>query len=123
MASKKSKKNKTRKSKKEKMTTEEILKLLKKLKPKNQQIVRVNVGDKGKKKEEAKVSPYQSPFVVPSPTVTYSLPTPPPVTYNAQPVIRGDVPYPVAPVVPAVQTAPLKEPIKRAPATRAPPTP
>ena len=114
----KSKKNKTRKSKKEKMSTEDILKLLKKLKPKTQQIVKVNVGDKGKKKEEAKVSPYQSPFVVPSPTVTYSLPPPPPVTYNAQPAIK-DIPYPAAPVLAAPAPEVKAAPTKRAPATRA----
>lgn len=46
----KSKKDK-RKKKKGRLTNEEILKLIKKLKPKNQQTVRINIGDKEDKKK------------------------------------------------------------------------
>jgi hypothetical protein len=52
----KSKKDK-RKKKKGRLTNEDILKLIKKLKPKNQQTVRINIGDKGEKKGGASNQP------------------------------------------------------------------
>ena len=60
---KKEKKDKKRKQGKGKksLTTEDILKIIKKLKPKTQQIVRVNVGDKEKKGKSS--SEYQPPFI------------------------------------------------------------
>lgn len=58
-------KTKTKKSKKG-LSTADILKLIKKLKPKNQQIVRVNVGEDNKKKKKGDVqSSYNPPFVFP----------------------------------------------------------
>ena len=64
------KKDKPKKDKKKKksFSTADILKLIKKLKPKNQQIVRVNVGDNlSKKKKPGEVqSSYNPPFVFPS---------------------------------------------------------
>jgi len=54
------------KKKKKKLTNKEILKLLKALKPKTQQIVRVNVGDREKKKKGEVQSSYNPPFVFPS---------------------------------------------------------
>lgn len=60
--------NKSEKKKSKKgLTTEDILKIIKKLKPKNQQIVKVNVGDRGdKKKKPGDVqSSYNPPFVFP----------------------------------------------------------
>lgn len=52
----KSKKDK-RKKKKGRLTNEDILKLIKKLKPKNQQTVRINIGDKSEKKGGASNQP------------------------------------------------------------------
>ena len=52
----KSKKDK-RKKKKGRLTNEEILKLIKKLKPKNQQTVRINIGDKEDKKKAVSNQP------------------------------------------------------------------
>lgn len=60
---KKNKRNKTEKKRKE-LSTADILKLIKKLKPKNQQIVRVNVGEDKKKKGNIQTS-YNPPFVFP----------------------------------------------------------
>jgi len=80
---KKSSKDKSRK-KRISLSDKELIKLLKKLKPKNQQIVRVNVGDKtDKKKKGGEVqSSYNPPFVVPSqPAVSYFYNQPP----NGQP--------------------------------------
>lgn len=63
---KKNKRNKTEKKRKE-LSTADILKLIKKLKPKNQQIVKVNVGDSDKKKKKAGEvqTSYNPPFVFP----------------------------------------------------------
>ena len=58
-----------RKKKKSKkgLSTEDILKIIKKLKPKTQQIVKVNVGDKSDKKKAGNVqSSYNPPFVFPA---------------------------------------------------------
>lgn len=83
-------KKKSRKSRKHSLSTAEILKLIKKVRPKTSQIVRINMGDKGKEK-----SSYTPPFIVPQPIVTYDrtpsapLPPPPPrpaPTFNAEPV-------------------------------------
>ena len=80
---KKSAKDKSRK-KRISLSDKDLIKLLKKLKPKNQQIVRVNVGDKlDKKKKGGDVqTSYNPPFVVPSqPAVSYFYNQPP----NGQP--------------------------------------
>jgi hypothetical protein len=61
MPKKKDKKSKSKKG----LSTKDILKLLKKLKPKNQQIVRVNVGESSKKKGNVQSS-YNPPFVFPT---------------------------------------------------------
>jgi hypothetical protein len=57
--------NKSEKKKsKKRLSTEDILKIIKKLKPKNQQIVKVNIGDKAEKKKGSDVqSSYNPPFV------------------------------------------------------------
>jgi len=75
------------KKKKKKLTDKQILKLLKALKPQTQQIVRVNVGDKGdKKKKPGEVqSLYNPPFVFPS--------QPQPAIINL-----GQAPAPYAPI-------------------------
>jgi hypothetical protein len=59
-------KTKTKKKSKEGLSTADILKLIKKLKPKNQQIVKVNLGEDMKKKKKGEVqSSYNPPFVFP----------------------------------------------------------
>lgn len=72
-SSKKKLKLKAKKDKKSRrLSTEEILNLIKNLKPKTQQIVKVNVGDRGtgsdnKKKQASQVqSSYNPPFVFPA---------------------------------------------------------
>jgi hypothetical protein len=58
--------NKSDKKKSKKgLSTEDILKIIKKLKPKNQQIVKVNVGDLKKKKGADIQTSYNPPFVFP----------------------------------------------------------
>lgn len=57
-------KTKTKKKSKEGLSTADILKLIKKLKPKNQQIVKVNLGEDKKKKGNIQTS-YNPPFVFP----------------------------------------------------------
>lgn len=58
--------NKSEKKKSKRgLSTEDILKIIKKLKPKNQQIVKVNVGDLKKKKGSDVQSSYNPPFVFP----------------------------------------------------------
>lgn len=76
----KSKKDK-RKKKKGRLTNEEILKLIKKLKPKNQQTVRINIGDKEDKKKAVSNQPpvrtEVSYFQAPPPTAYFQPPPPP----------------------------------------------
>lgn len=76
----KSKKDK-RKKKKGRLTNEEILKLIKKLKPKNQQTVRINIGDKEEKKKPVSNQPpvrtEVSYFSAPPPTAYFQPPQPP----------------------------------------------
>lgn len=86
----KSKKSEKRKRKKSKLTNEEILKIIKKLKPKTQQVVRINIGDKeGKKKEEqakqTQVRSEVSYFQAPPPTAYFQPPQPPLPMHKAQP--------------------------------------
>lgn len=57
-------KTKTKKKSKQGLSTADILKLIKKLKPKNQQIVKVNLGEDKKKKGNIQTS-YNPPFVFP----------------------------------------------------------
>jgi hypothetical protein len=75
-----SKKTKKRREKKSRLSDKDIIKLIKKLRPKNQQIVRVNVGDKADKKKGS-TSAFQ-PNIVPvlsyaAPFQTQQLPPPP----------------------------------------------
>jgi hypothetical protein len=58
------KRKKDKKRKKSKLTNKELLKIIKAIKPQNQQIVRVNVGDNRKKKGEV-VPSINPPFVFP----------------------------------------------------------
>jgi len=89
------------KKKKKKLTDKEILKLLKALKPKTQQIVRVNVGDREKKKKEEIQSSYNPPFVFPSqgfPSIINLGQAPAPqVPVPQAPVPRIQVPVPPPP--------------------------
>jgi hypothetical protein len=105
MPSKKSKKDKKKKSR---LTDKDILKLIKKLRPKNQQIVRVNVGDKGDKKKG--LSAFQPNLV---PVVTWQGPSqqqyipPAPLPISQQPqlqplIIPKSIP-PLAPPAPRAQ--------------------
>lgn len=75
-----SKKTKKRREKKSRLSDKDIIKLIKKLRPKNQQIVRVNVGDKADKKKGS-TSAFQ-PSIVPvlsyaAPFQNQQLPPPP----------------------------------------------
>ena len=75
----KRKKSSKDKRKKKKLTNKELLKIIKAIKPQNQQIVRVNVGDDRKKKGEV-VPSINPPFVFPSggfPAITYAQPKAP----------------------------------------------
>jgi hypothetical protein len=99
------------KKKKKKLTDKEILKLLKALKPKTQQIVRVNVGDREKKKKEsANLNP---PFIFPSqgfPSIVNLGQAPPPQA--PAPTIQAPVPQPPVPRIqapppPTIREAPL----------------
>lgn len=84
----KSKKDK-RKKKKGRLTNEDILKLIKKLKPKNQQTVRINIGDKDDKKKavssnqpqvRSEVSYFRAP-----PQTDFFQPPQPPMLINKPP--------------------------------------
>lgn len=58
--------DKKKKKSKKSLSTADILKLLKKLKPKTQQIVKVNIGDQERKKKKGDVqSSYNPPYVFP----------------------------------------------------------
>jgi len=70
----KRKKSSKDKRKKKKLTNKELLKIIKAIKPQNQQIVRVNVGDDRKKKGEV-VPSINPPFGFP--TITYAQPKAP----------------------------------------------
>ena len=71
MPSKEKRKDKKNKKRSKRLSTEDILKIIKKLKPKTQQIVKVNIGDKGSK-DSSKKQPgqvqtsYNPPFVLPA---------------------------------------------------------
>lgn len=75
------KSKKDKRKKKRRFTNEEILKIIKKLKPKNQQTVRINIGDKGEKKggvsNQPPVRSEVSYFHAPPPTPYFSPPQPP----------------------------------------------
>lgn len=93
MPSKKSKKDKKDKKRKARLSDKDIIKLLKKLRPKNQQIVRVNVGDKDDKKKPTAFSPnivpvlsYAAPFQ--SQPTQPAPPLPPPLPISQQPQLQ-----------------------------------
>jgi hypothetical protein len=101
------KKTKKRREKKSRLSDKDIIKLLKKLRPKNQQIVRVNVGDKADKKKDSQRLP-QSNIV---PVLTYAAPPqqqqqyfpapPPPLPISQQPQLQPlIIPPPSAPAAP-----------------------
>lgn len=103
----KSKKDK-RKKKKGRLTNEEILKLIKKLKPKNQQTVRINIGDKGEKKvasnNQQPVKSEVSYFRAPPQTDFFQPPQPPflinkPAPSLAETTAKSQIPLepPIAP--------------------------
>lgn len=90
-----SKKTKKKREKKAKLSDKDIIKLIKKLRPKTQQIVRVNVGDKADKKKGSTsafqpnivpvlsyAAPFQSQQLPPPPAPP--LPPPLPVSQQAQ---------------------------------------
>lgn len=98
MATKKSKRDKKRK--KARLSDKDIIKLIKKLRPKNQQIVRVNVGDKADKKGSGSVNPFGANLV---PVRTYAEPfqqqqpfqpppAPAPLPVNQQPLLKPPIP-------------------------------
>ena len=91
-------KQEKKKKKKKRLSNEDILKLIKKLKPKNQQTVRINIGDKGKSPTTSTPSyrpdsgsvvfahAYAPPTPSPPTTPSAPLPPAPPVpmpTFNA----------------------------------------
>lgn len=85
------KKTKKRREKKSRLTDKDIIKLLKKLRPKNQQIVRVNVGDKGDKKKERALQPNIVPvlsYAAPQQQQQYFPPPPPPLPISQQPQLQ-----------------------------------
>jgi hypothetical protein len=86
---KRDKKESKTKKKRKGLSNKELIKLLKQLKPKTQQIVRVNVGDQEKKKKKGDVqSSYNPPFVFPSqgyPAIINLGQAPPPVAPIQQP--------------------------------------
>jgi len=95
-----------KKKKKKPLTNAEILKLIKKLKPKNQQIVRVNIGDKGTKSGASggaapPIRPYAQQGGVVF-TSAYSPPTPSP-----PPPVPITLPAPAPTQVARVPSAPL----------------
>lgn len=99
-----SKKTKKRREKKSRLTDKDIIKLIKKLRPKNQQIVRVNVGDKADKKKGSTSSAFQPNIV---PVLSYAAPfqnqqlppppappLPPPLPVSQQPQLQPLLPPP-----------------------------
>lgn len=110
MPSKKTKKGK----KKARLSDKDIIKLLKKLRPKTQQIVRVNVGDKAEKGDKKSASafqpnlvpvltygqpfqpPFQPPPPVPPPAPAPALALPPPLPVSQQPQLQPLLPPPPA---------------------------
>ena len=98
-----SKKTKKRRDKKSRLTDKDIIKLIKKLRPKTQQIVRVNVGDKADKKKGSTsafqpnivpvlsyAAPFQSQQLPPPPAP----PLPPPLPVSQQPQLQPLLPPP-----------------------------
>jgi hypothetical protein len=88
-----SKKTKKRREKKSRLSDKDIIKLIKKLRPKNQQIVRVNVGDKADKKKGSTsafqpnivpVLSYAAPYQSLPPPPAPPLPPPLPVSQQTQ---------------------------------------
>jgi hypothetical protein len=110
-----SKKTKKRRDKKSRLSDKDILKLIKKLRPKNQQIVRVNVGDKADKKKGS-TSAFQPNLV---PVLTYGQPfqnlpppppappLPPPLPVSQQPQLQPLIFPPPAPTAPLRRQASL----------------
>lgn len=99
MATKKSKRDKKRKGR---LSDKDIIKLIKKLRPKTQQIVRVNVGDKGDKKGSSVANPfganlvpvrtYAEPFQQQQPFQPPPAPAPAPLQVNQQPLLKPPIP-------------------------------
>lgn len=102
-----------KKKKKKPLTNAEILKLIKKLKPKNQQIVRVNIGDKGAKSGASGGAPPIRPYAQQGGVVftsAYAPPTPSPL--------------PPPPPVPITLPAPAQTTrVARVPSAPLPPAP
>ena len=108
MPTKKSK-TKKRREKKSRLTDKDIIKLLKKLRPKNQQIVRVNVGDKGDKKKERALQPNIVPvlsYAAPQQQQQY---LPPPLPMSQQPQLQPLIIPPPAPRIPTRIPIPAPE--------------
>lgn len=99
---KKGRKSKTDKKRKHRLSTEEILKLIKKVRPKQSQSVRVNIGDGSGKKTS------QPPALLPQPIVTYGMPMPNTPTFTQS---MPNAPEPVKIPVPLYKT-PAPETIK-----------
>lgn len=99
---KKGRKTKTDKKRKHRLSTEEILKLIKKVRPKQSQSVRVNIGDGSGKK------PSQAPALLPQPIVTYGMPMPTTPTFTQS---MPNAPEPAKIPVPLYKT-PAPETIK-----------
>jgi len=107
-----SKKTKKRREKKSRLTDKDIIKLIKKLRPKNQQIVRVNVGDKGGDKKKERVL---QPNIVP--VLSYAAPQqqqqqqylPPPLPMSQQPQLQPLIIPPPAPRIPTRIPTPAPE--------------
>jgi hypothetical protein len=88
MPSKKSKKDKKRKAR---LSDKDIIKLLKKLRPKNQQIVRVNIGDKDGQKKSTAFQPNIVPvisYAAPFQSQPTPPPLPPPLPVSQQPQLQ-----------------------------------
>lgn len=92
-----SKKTKKRREKKSRLSDKDIIKLIKKLRPKNQQIVRVNVGDKADKKKGS-TSAFQPNIV---PVLSYAAP------YQSLPPPPPFIPPPPLPISQQTQLQPL----------------
>ena len=103
MPSKKSKKDKKRKAR---LSDKDIIKLLKKLRPKTQQIVRVNVGDKDDKKKSTAFQPNIVPvlsYAAPFQSQPTPPPLPPPLPISQQPQLQPlIIPRSVPPRLPKV---------------------
>jgi hypothetical protein len=102
------KKSKKDKRKKSRLSDKDIIKLLKKLRPKTQQIVKVNIGDKADKKKDS-ISQF-APNLVPvrtwaepysaQPPFQFPPALPPPLPMSQQPQLQPLLKPPIPPFVP-----------------------